>query len=87
MTIQKNQKEKEKKKLATERVRRMQAQARDRVVQRATVQFRTDPEMMDMLLTVAKAKRTPPGALARLWVAERLDQEIKASGLKQSQAR
>lgn len=78
--------QKKEKKLDTERVLRMQAEARKRVVQRATVQFRTDPEMMDLLLTVAKAKRTPPGALARLWVAERLEQELKTSGLKQAQA-
>lgn len=75
------------KKLNTERVSRMQAQARERVVQRATVQFRTDAEIMDMLLTMAKAKRTPPGALARLWVAERLEQEVNAYRLKQVQAR
>ncbi len=79
--------QKQEKKLDTKRVLRMQAEARKRVVQRATIQFRTDPEMMDLLLMVAKAKRTPPGALARLWVAERLEQEINTSGLKQVQAR
>jgi hypothetical protein len=75
--------QKNEKKLDSKRVLKMQAEARERVVQRATVQFRTDPEMMDMLLSVAKVKRTPPGALARLWVAERLEQELKSAGLKQ----
>jgi len=65
-----------------QRVSKMQAEARQRVVQRATVQFRTDPEMMELLMKVAKAKSTPPGALARLWVAERLEQELKQLGLK-----
>lgn len=77
--------QKKENKIDAGRVSRMQTEARQRVVQRATVQFRTDPEMMDLLLTVAKAKRTPPGALARLWVAERLEQELKSLGLKQAQ--
>jgi hypothetical protein len=38
--------------------------------------------VQSMSMKAAKAKRTPPGALARLWVAERLEQELKVSGLK-----
>lgn len=49
--------------------------ARKRLVERGTVQFRIDPEMMALLLEVAEYKRTPAGVLARMWVVERLRSE------------
>lgn len=60
---------------AAERAGKTQAAARQRVIERGIVQFRADPEIMDLLLRVADYKRMPTGVMVRAWVVERLRQE------------
>ena len=64
-----------------ERVRKTQAAARQRVVQRGIVQFRADPEIMDLLLKVADYKRMPTGVMVRAWMVEKLRKEAKELGI------
>lgn len=65
---------------ANERAKTTQAAARQRVIERGIVQFRADPEIMDLLLTVADYKRMPTGVMVRAWVVERLRKEAKEMG-------
>lgn len=57
------------------------AAAKQRVIERGIVAFRSDPEMMELLLRLAEYKRVPYGALARSWVMEGLRKETKALGI------
>jgi hypothetical protein len=56
--------------------KRVQKHAEESLVKDGTVQFRLDGEMMYLLLELAKYKRTPHGVLARMWVVERLRNEV-----------
>jgi hypothetical protein len=57
------------------------AAARERVVARGIVAFRSDPQMMDLLLRVAERKRIPYGVLARSWVMDCLVKEAQLLGI------
>jgi hypothetical protein len=57
------------------------AAAKQRVIERGIVAFRSDPEMMELLLRLAEYKRVPYGVLARSWVMEGLRKEAKALGM------
>ncbi len=59
------------------RLEQGRAAARQRTIERGIVAFRADEEMMESLLHVAESKRIPYGVLARSWVAERLQKEMK----------
>jgi hypothetical protein len=59
-----------------ERAKKTRAAAHERVVKDGTIQFRFDAENMDRLLRLADEKRTGAGVLARMWVLERLNQEL-----------
>lgn len=63
-----------------ERARKTQEAARQRVIQRGIVQFRADPEIMELLLRVAEYKRMPTGVMARAWIVERLRKEAAEIG-------
>lgn len=65
---------------ARERAERTQAAARQRVVERGLVQFRTNEEVMDLLLKVAASKHIPYGVMCRVWIVERLRKEAKGLG-------
>lgn len=58
------------------RFKKTQEAAHERVVQRGTIQFRLDAAGMENLLRLADACKTPAGVLARMWVMERLSQEL-----------
>jgi hypothetical protein len=58
------------------------AEARKRVIDRGIIAFRSDPEMMDLLLKVAEHKRIPYGVLARSYVMDCLRVEAKTLGIK-----
>ena len=62
----------------------IKAEARENTAERGTVQFRLDTTSMCNLLKVADDKRTGFGVLARLWVLERLNQEMAGSTSKGS---
>ena len=56
--------------------------ARQKVIKRGIIAFRSDDEMMDLLLRVAEYKRMPYGVLARSWVMDSLRKEAKAIGIE-----
>ena len=55
--------------------------AKQRVIERGIVAFRSDAEMMELLLQVAEHKRIPYGVLARSWVMDSLRKEAQAIGI------
>jgi hypothetical protein len=58
------------------RVDKTRAEAHQRVVANGKIQFRLDPETMELLLRLADDRRTGAGVLARMWVCERLQHEL-----------
>ncbi len=57
------------------RIDKTRANAHKEVVISGKIQFRLDPEMMELLLHTADDRRTGAGVLARMWVIERLKTE------------
>ncbi len=51
--------------------------AHQRILKREFVQFRTDQQMMDLLLRVSDHKCQPLGVMVREWVQQRLAEEAK----------
>ena len=64
------------KKQLEERIQKTRAAAHNRVVKDGTVQFRLDADNMEKILKLSDERRTGSGVLARMWVLERLKQEI-----------
>ncbi len=71
--------EQDRKKRLEDRARKTRAQAHERVIKDATIQFRLDADNMERILTLADERRTGVGVLARMWVLERLNQELGES--------
>ncbi len=59
------------------KMKKLQQQARQRIIERGKIEFRVDPELMSALLDVAKKCKTPLGPMIRDWVKARLEQEMK----------
>lgn len=57
------------------RIDRTRASAHKEVVSAGKIQFRLDPETMDLLLRTSDERGTGAGVLARMWVVERLRAE------------
>jgi hypothetical protein len=53
----------------------LQADARDRVVERGLLQFRADADTVKAVLQAADERNMPVGALLRQWIQERLFSE------------
>lgn len=54
-------------------MRRVKAEANNRVLERGLVQFRLDAANMQQLLDIADEKGLGYGVLARMWVCEQLE--------------
>jgi hypothetical protein len=63
------------------RFERGRTAARQRVIERGIIAFRSDAEMMDLLLRIAEYKRLPYGVLARSMVMDSLRKEAQALGI------
>jgi hypothetical protein len=61
---------------ARKRIRQTKDAAHERVVKDGTIQFRLDAANMERLLKVADECQTGAGVLARMWVLDRLNNEI-----------
>ena len=59
------------------KMKKLQREARQRILERSKVEFRVDPELMSALLEVAKKSKMPLGPMIRDWVKTRLEQEMK----------
>ena len=62
---------------AQERLDRLRVDAKQRVAERGTVQFRLDKDSMLHLMYVADRKKVPVGTLVRMWMVEHLANEPK----------
>jgi predicted HicB family RNase H-like nuclease len=59
------------------KMKKLQREARQRILERSKVEFRVDPELMSALLDVAKKSKMSLGPMIRDWVKARLAQEMK----------
>lgn len=57
------------------RINELKAKAKKKIASRYTIQFRCDEELLFNLMTIADKKKLPVGVLARMWIAERLEEE------------
>lgn len=65
------------------KMKKLEQDARQRILQRGKIEFRVEPELMSAVLDLAKERKMPIGPMIRQWVSERLDQETK--GTRKSQ--
>lgn len=61
------------------KIRKLQKEARQRILERSKIEFRVDPKLMATLLDLAKEKKVPLGPMIREWVRERAEREFKQS--------
>ncbi len=61
------------------KMKRLEQDARRRIIERGKIEFRAEPELMSQLLDLAKERKTPLGKMIREWVQARLEQEVRNS--------
>jgi hypothetical protein len=59
------------------KMKRLQAEARQRIVERGKVEFRAEPDLMDQLCDRARELRVPFGPMVRDMVKAQLELEAK----------
>jgi hypothetical protein len=62
------------------RINKTRATAHKAIVSSGKIQFRLDPETMELLLKTADERGTGAGILARMWVIERLKADTSGVG-------
>ena len=62
----------------TERVKKIQLEATERLTKDAVIQCRVEPSQLGQLQMLARAKGLSVSALTRMWLLERLQQEKPA---------
>ena len=67
------------------KMKKLQEEARQRILRRGKLEFRVEPELMSAVLDLAKERKLPVGPMIRQWVRERLEQEISRSPGPRSQ--
>jgi len=67
------------------KIRKLQKEARQRILERGKIEFRIGPVLMSAILDLAKERKTPVGPMIRQWVKERLEQESKKAKAELSQ--
>ena len=61
------------------KMKKLQQEARQHILERGKIEFRADAKLMSTLLDLAKTKKMPLGPMIREWVKERSEQEVKQS--------
>ncbi len=61
------------------KMKKIEQDARQRILERGKIDFRIEPELMSKLLDLAKQHKLPLGKMIREWVKERLELENKKS--------
>lgn len=61
------------------KMKKLEQSARQRIIERGKIEFRTEPELMSDLLDLAKERKVPLGTMIREWVQARLEDESKKS--------
>ena len=64
---------------SAEKIKRIQKEARERILERGKIEFRVEPELLTEILDLAKKRKQPVGPMIRQWVKERLELESKSS--------
>lgn len=62
-----------------DKMKKIQQEARQHILERGKIEFRVDSKLMATLLDLAKEKKMPLGPMVREWVQERSKQEGKQS--------
>jgi hypothetical protein len=57
------------------KIKKLENEARQRILERGKIEFRLEPELHSAILYLAKERKLPVGPMIRQWVKERLDQE------------
>lgn len=61
------------------KMKKLQQDARQRIIERGKIEFRAEPELMSGLLDLAKQRKVPLGTMIREWVKARLEHESQKS--------
>ena len=64
-------------------MQKLQADARQRILDRGKIEFRAEPELISNILDLAIKKNLPVGPMVREWIYERLQQEKNKSRISQ----
>jgi len=64
------------------KMKKLQQEARQRILERGKIEFRVEPELMSAVLDLAKERKLPLGPMIRQWVSERVAQETKGTRKK-----
>ena len=67
------------------KMKKLQQEARQRILERGKIEFRVEPELLSAVLDLAKERKMPVGPMIRQWVSERLEQETAQPPASQSQ--
>lgn len=59
------------------KMKKLQQEARQRILERGKIEFRVEPELMSVVLDLARERKQPLGPMIRQWVSERVAQETK----------
>ena len=59
--------------------KKLEAESRNRILERGKIEFRIEPELLAAILDLAKERKVPVGPLIRQWVKERLEQELNST--------
>ena len=58
------------------KIRKIQREARQRILDRGKIEFRVEHELMSAVLDLAAKQKMPVGPMIRQWVQERIKQEF-----------
>ncbi len=61
------------------KMKKIQQEARQRILERGKIEFRVEPELMSAVLDLAKERKLPLGPMIRQWVSERVAQETRST--------
>lgn len=67
------------------KMKKLQQDARQRILERGKIEFRVEPDLMVAVLDLAQERKMPVGPMIRQWVSERIVQETKNSAKPKSQ--
>jgi hypothetical protein len=61
------------------KMKKLEQDARNRIVERGKIDFRAEPELLSKLLDLAKERKVPLGTMIRGWVKAQLELETRKS--------
>ena len=61
------------------KMKKIEQEARQRIIERGKIDFRAEPELLSQLLDLAKERKLPLGTMLREWIRAQLERETKKS--------